>query len=406
MKRIQSLAVILLAALLLSSCAKKNADENQKPDSDAVGVVTDKETGNDGTKDENNDPSPDGKTTEKDESSTGKDGQMSTDPIRDDGNTAVSQPSVDTPVVDPLNGAGVTSTVPKNDYSTVTLESFFQNAAFVGDSVMYGFDLYTGRNQTLEDSSTFLTITSFAARHALSDVGPKSYHPSYNGEKMKVEDALALDQDQAVFVFLGLNDVRVTPNSYYENYIEFMGRIREKNPNIDIFILSTTYPVESPGSMDRQTAASYRDQLQDLNVRLKAWCDEGNGYFINVVSPLLSDNGFLKNEYSSDNYVHLTNSAYAIWATTIENYISELIETGSAPQTAFVEFTNTPASENTPETPAPENTPETPATEENVPPSENHESAPAEAPSEVPDVPAPEIAENPESIENTTPEEV
>ena len=176
-----------------------------------------------------------------------------------------------------------------------------------------------------------------------------------------------------------------------------MGRIREKNPNIDIFILSTTYPVESPGSMDRQTAASYRDQLQDLNVRLKAWCDEGNGYFINLVSPLLSDNGFLKNEYSSDNYVHLTNSAYAIWATTIENYISELIETGSAPQTAFVEFTKTPASENTPETPA---------TEENVPPSENHESAPAEAPSEVPDVPAPEIAENPESIENTTPEEV
>lgn len=406
MKRIQSLAVILLAALLLSSCAKKNADENQKPDSDAVGVVTDKETGNDGTKDENNDPSPDGKTTEKDESSTGEDGQVSTDPIREDGNAAVSQPSVDTPVVDPLNGAGVTSTVPKNDYSTVTLESFFQNAAFVGDSVMYGFDLYTGRNQTLEDSSTFLTITSFAARHALSDVGPKSYHPSYNGEKMKVEDALALDQDQAVFVFLGLNDVRVTPNSYYENYIEFMGRIREKNPNIDIFILSTTYPVESPGSMDRQTAASYRDQLQDLNVRLKAWCDEGNGYFINVVSPLLSDNGFLKNEYSSDNYVHLTNSAYAIWATTIENYISELIETGSAPQTAFVEFTKTPASENTLETPATENTPETPATEENVPPSENHESAPAEAPSEVPDVPAPEIAENPESIENTTPEEV
>ena len=89
------------------------------------------------------------------------------------------------------------------------------------------------------------------------------------------------------------------------------------------------------------------------------------------------------------------------FGTTIENYISELIETGSAPQTAFVEFTKTPASENTSETPA---------TEENVPPSENHESAPAEAPaeapSEVPDVPAPEIAENPESIENTTPEEV
>ena len=116
MKRIQSLAVILLAALLLSSCAKKNADENQKPDSDAVGVVTDKETGNDGTKDENNDPSPDEKKTEKDESNTGKDEQTSTDPIKEDGDATISQPSVDTPVVDPLNGAGITSTVPNNDY--------------------------------------------------------------------------------------------------------------------------------------------------------------------------------------------------------------------------------------------------------------------------------------------------
>lgn len=219
-----------------------------------------------------------------------------------------------------------------NPFAEETLAEFFENAAFVGDSVMYGLDLYSARNQTLESASTFLTITSFAARHALSEVSENSYHPSYNGEKMKVEDALVLDGANKVFIFLGLNDVRVTPNSYYENYIEFIDRIKDKNPEITIFIMSTTYPVKSPHSMDTETAASYRDQLADLNTRLSAYCDENDAYYVDVVTPLLSEEGFLSDNYSSDDYVHLTNAAYAIWVQTLENYAQSLIDTGKPPE--------------------------------------------------------------------------
>ena len=380
------MSALLVFALLLSSCAKK--DTPDKPDS--VDAVNNNETVTDTDRETD---SSDPVLPEQGENTPTVPEQPKQDdkPLPTD-NTSVTnpqQPSDNIPdastAEDPLNGSGVTvSTAPKNDYSTLTLETFFADAAFVGDSVMYGFDLYTGRNKTVESASTFLTITSFAARHALSDVGPKSYHPSYNGVKMKVEDALALDGAKAAFIFLGLNDVRVTPNSYYENYIEFMGRIREKNPNIDLFILSTTYPVESPGSMDKATAASYRDQLQDLNVRLKAWCEEGNGYFINVVSPLLNDKGFLDTTYSSDNYVHLTNSAYAVWASTIENYINELIQNGTAPQSSLIEFTKDSADN------------QSAASESATPPA-------TEAPTEPDESLPPENAEN---IENTTPEEV
>ncbi len=222
-----------------------------------------------------------------------------------------------------------------------TIEDFFENAAFVGDSVMYGFDLYSNRNKTLASSSTFLTVTSFSARHALSDVGPNSYHPIYNGEKMKVEDALLLDGADKVFVSLGLNDVRVAPYSYYDNYVEFLDNIREKNPNIALFVLSTTYPVRSPHCMDTATALAYRNQLQDLNLRLKAYCDDGNAYFIDVVTPLLNQYGFLDEAYSSDDYVHLTNSAYAVWMQTIESCADTWIATGTVPSTDFPEFTET-----------------------------------------------------------------
>ncbi len=220
-----------------------------------------------------------------------------------------------------------------NPFEGETIESFYGNAAFVGDSVMHGLQLYSARGVTATTGSTFLTLSSFAARHALSEVTEKSYHPLYEGVKMKTEDALVLSGANKVFVSLGLNDVRVTPKTYYENYIEFLGKIKEKCPDIKIFIVSTTYPVEIPNSnkMDKATALDYRNQLYDLNTRLYDWCKENDGYFVDVMSPIISQSGFLANEYTSDNYVHLTNKAYTIWEQTLIDYATSLIETGKAP---------------------------------------------------------------------------
>lgn len=218
-----------------------------------------------------------------------------------------------------------------NPFAGQTLEQFYENSAFVGDSVMFGLEIYSRRKKTAESNATFLTLSSFAARHALSDVWEGSYHPTYNGEKMKVEDALVLDGANNVFLFLGLNDVRVTPKEYFENYVKFIDRIKEKSPDINIFIISTTYPIESPHSMDTKTSASYRDQLKDLNEKLIEYSLSGNAYYIDVITPLLSDNGFLADKYTSDRYVHLTNTAYEIWTKIIDEYALSLIETGLPP---------------------------------------------------------------------------
>ncbi len=211
------------------------------------------------------------------------------------------------------------------DFSDETVEQFFDNAAFVGDSVMYGFELYTTRKKTIQASSTFLTKTSFAARHALKEVSDSSYHPDYNGQKMLVEDALQLAGVNKVFISLGLNDVRVTPNSYYENYIEMINRIKAKNPDIAVFIISSTYPVQYPGNISYEEAIAYRAQLYDLNQRLMQYCMDGNAYFVDVISPLIDANGYLDVNYSSDNYVHLRNSAYEIWKEKIETFARNLI---------------------------------------------------------------------------------
>lgn len=231
--------------------------------------------------------------------------------------------------------------IPENPFASQTLEEFYGDSAFVGDSVMYGLEIYSRRKKTAQSNATFLTLASFAARHALSDVNEGSYHPTYNGEKMKVEDALVLDETKNVFLFLGLNDVRVTPNEYFDNYIKFINCIKEKSPDINVFIITTTYPIESPHSMDKTTAASYRDQLKDLNEKLYAHCIESGDYYIDVMTPLINEKGFLDDNYTSDRYVHLTNSAYDIWTKILDEYAYALIETGLPP----VQFEEIPVEE-------------------------------------------------------------
>ncbi len=246
-----------------------------------------------------------------------------------------------------------------NKFAGQTLEEFFDGAAFVGDSVMYGFELYCGRNKNPENSALFLTKTSFAARHALSDVTENSYHPLYNDTKMKVEDALVLEGSDKVFISLGLNDVRVTPKTYFENYITFIDRIKEKNPDIDIFIVSATYPIQTPNpnKMGADVALDYRNQLLDLNTRLQAYASDGNAYYVDVITPISSPEGFLADNYSSDSYVHLTNKAYTVWSEVISSYATTLIETGIAPndtgKSGFIlveQDTSNTFTENEPET--------------------------------------------------------
>ena len=48
-------------------------------------------------------------------------------------------------------------------------------------------------------------------------------------------------------------------------------------------------------------------------------------YFIDVGSKLLDKKGHLKRKYASDNYVHLTDSAYKIWTEEMIKYTDKLM---------------------------------------------------------------------------------
>lgn len=204
--------------------------------------------------------------------------------------------------------------------------NYFDDAVFVGDSVMLGFKYYQDVYHNL-GNPTFLATVSFALRYAVLPMN-SSFYPLYKGQKIPVEDALSLMNAKKVFISLGINDVAITGVAKaVQNYEIFMKRIREKNPDIEIYIISTTYIVKGGERGYLNNAA-----LTSLNNEVKKKINDWNVEYIDIISSLVDENGYLRPYYSIDYYVHQSNLAYDIWVGILKDFaknklVKERVET-------------------------------------------------------------------------------
>jgi len=209
-----------------------------------------------------------------------------------------------------------------NQFSTTAgpeWDSFYADSVFVGDSVMYGFERYIrARPGTLGDPF-FLTAGSFAARIELAEITDESPNPIYNNQKVHISDALPLIGKDKVFLFFGLNDIgMVGVDQTVANYQTVINNIRAKDPDIKIYIISTTF----------MAAGSELKTLNNSNIRLldealaanaPAW---GVGY-VDVAKYMYDSQGCMVASYSSDGYVHITAAAYDLWVGILRDYASK-----------------------------------------------------------------------------------
>lgn len=194
-------------------------------------------------------------------------------------------------------------------------DNFFDGAVFVGDSVTLGLKNYvtSERNQGREclGNAKFLAEGSMSYSNTLPEIGAKnSIHPRYNGTEMHIEDALALMNANKVFIMLGMNDFCIYPEEQaMANAKECTDRIKEKNPDIDIYIESVTPALFDSGKFSNEN-------INKFDVALKNFCDE-NGYtYVDVASAMKDENGILISSYCGDpgaKGVHMSNIGCKAW---------------------------------------------------------------------------------------------
>ena len=223
----------------------------------------------------------------------------------------VTEPEDTEPVVtEPQN------TQPQDDPITDSGEvmHFFDDAAFIGDSVSLKLQRYQAEHGVF-GTATFLTAGSYSVYHAVND----SMFVSYRGQQMSPEDALAACGAKKVFILLGMNDIGrsdVGIDKSISNWSVFIQRIRQKNPDIQIYIQSGT-PIH---------AAKDRGMLSNANMdiyneKLKTFAAQNGCQFIDIATVMKDANGDLKDSFCSDQYVHLTDEACVAWVSVLRNTV-------------------------------------------------------------------------------------
>lgn len=205
-------------------------------------------------------------------------------------------------------------------------DSYFNDAVFIGDSISYGFELYVtekrANGETVLGEAQFLTSGSLSYGNSLWDVSDESVHPTYNGVKMKLEDAIAQIKPGKIYILLGTNDVALYGvEQTIANADTEISRMLEASPGAEIFIMSTT-PKYSPAESDVDGALNNAD-IDALNVAMRQFAVEKGYNFMNIAPLFKDETGGLASDYCSDTEgmgIHFTSAAYDIWLNFLYSY--------------------------------------------------------------------------------------
>lgn len=205
-------------------------------------------------------------------------------------------------------------------------DSYFNDAVFIGDSISYGFELYVtekrANGETVLGEAKFLTSGSLSYGNSLWDVSDESVHPTYNGVKMKLEDAIAQIKPGKIYILLGTNDVALYGvEQTIANADTEISRMLEASPGAEIFIMSTT-PKYSPAESDVDGALNNAD-IDALNVAMRNFAVEKGYNFMNIAPLFKDETGGLAADYCSDTEgmgIHFTSAAYDIWLNFLYSY--------------------------------------------------------------------------------------
>ena len=189
--------------------------------------------------------------------------------------------------------------------------SFFDDAAFVGDSISLMLSNYCSYTKAL-GNATFLVRGSYGVGNEVV----AGYHIIYQGVETVLEDALASCGVNKVFIMLGMNDIGLYGvDGTIENWGKLLERLRAKLPNLEIYIQSMT-PVWTGG----EVGGLNNKNVESYNQKLKAFAQANGCKFIDIAPYMKDSTGGLASVYCSDNYVHLTEAGAKAWIQVLKAY--------------------------------------------------------------------------------------
>ncbi len=215
-----------------------------------------------------------------------------------------------------VDGAVQSREVPvEREVSEEEIVRFYQDAVFVGDSVLEDFNLYTMRSSDpICKEVLVLARASYSLHNCFMDISGRSKHPLWRGQQMYIWDSLPQTGKKHIYLNFGLNDLDMG-NDSAERYVKLINQIKTTMPDAKFTILSMTYVLAG-----RQNGPMNNNNVRAFNETMKVLCEQNGWGFIDVANPTSDGNGNLNPAFCYDNYMHHNNKSYAVWMQVLRQY--------------------------------------------------------------------------------------
>lgn len=186
-------------------------------------------------------------------------------------------------------------------------DSWFADAAFLGDSRTEGFQLFSGLKEGAYYHSVGATVESVFSK---ATWGSK-------GSKVPLLDAMAAANPARIYVMLGVNELGwVKSERFYEQYGRVVDRLRADHPDAEI-ILQSVLPV----SAEQEARHTYvnNGRIEEYNTLIRRLAEEKRCWYLDVGQAVMGEDGCLRAELTPDG-VHLNKAGCKIWLEVLRTH--------------------------------------------------------------------------------------
>ena len=188
--------------------------------------------------------------------------------------------------------------------------SYFEDAAFVGDSRTEGFMLYSGIGCGEDLSAVGISIFKLADKKVLT----------IDGQKYTLLEALALKQYGKVYLCLGVNELGYNNDKgFYDAYCQAIDSIRACQPNAVIYIQGLIPLNENVIAATGGSAYLTNEHLRVYNDLMKQVAQEKQVVFLDLYPEFTGPDGQLPADASNDG-VHLKKPYCQAWLEYLKTH--------------------------------------------------------------------------------------
>ena len=186
-------------------------------------------------------------------------------------------------------------------------DSYFDDAAFIGDSRTQGLQLYTGLpNATFYATQGLMVDTFFSKKFVKA-----------GGGKITIPDAMKNQTFKKVYIMLGVNELGWADEKVFiQKYGEVVDKVKELQPDAKIYVQSILPVTKAKSDGD---AIYNNTKISRYNELIEQMCREKGVTYLHVADAVGLDNGALPAGSATDG-VHLNREYCYKWLDYLKTH--------------------------------------------------------------------------------------